>query len=102
MALTWTNLLALAIALGLAVTAGVVERSAWLGVSVFALCLLPLSLIWFADRIGGRAPWQKLTVLWSYETGPKPGWRPSHPAMVAFMGWFLLIGMPIILYLIRR
>jgi hypothetical protein len=104
MAITVSKLLALVIALGYFITALVVKRP---GVSesimLFLILLVPVSLIWFPQS-GSSWPREK-TVLYAYEDsfGPRTGrWRDSHPGMVAFMGWFFLLGMPVIFYFIWR
>ena len=104
MAITVSKLLALVIALGYFITALVVKRP---GVSesimLFLILLVPVSLIWFPQS-GSSWP-RKKTALYTYQdsfglrTGPR---RDSHPGVVALMGWFFLLGMPVIFYFIWR
>jgi hypothetical protein len=104
MAITLAKLIAVVIALGYFVTAIVVEKPGLGdGVMLLLVLLVPLALIWF-PQMGSSWP-RKKTVLYTYEDsfGPRTGrWRDSHPAMVVFMGWFFLLGLPIILYFIWR
>ena len=104
MAITVSKLIAVVIALGYFVTAIVVEKPGVSeGVMLFLVLLVPLALIWFPE-MGSSWP-RKKTALYTYDdsfglrTGP---WRDSHPGVVAFMGWFFLLGLPIIFYLIWR
>ena len=104
MVITVSKLLAVVIAIGYFVTAVVVEKPR-LSEDIMLLLglLVPLGLIWFPE-IGSSWP-RKKTVLGTYEdsfgsrTGP---WRNSPAWMVALMGWFFLLGLPIILYFIWR
>jgi hypothetical protein len=104
MAITVSKLIAVVIALGYFVTALVVEKpGAGEGILLFLGLLVPLALIWFPQS--GSAWPRKKTALYTYEDsfGPRTGrWRDSHPWLVTFMGWFFLLGLPIILYLIWR
>ena len=104
MALTVSKLIAVVIALGYFITALVVGKPGLSGgVLLFLGLLVPLALIWF-PQLGSSWP-RKKTVLYTYadsfglRSGP---WRDSHPGLVAFMGWFFLLGLPIVLYLIWR
>jgi|SRR6516165_10295376 hypothetical protein len=104
MAITTSKLIAAAIALGYFVTAEIVAKP---GVSesimLFLVLLVPVALIWF-PQMGSSWP-RKKTVLYTYQdsfglrSGPR---RDSHPGMVAFMGWFLLLGLPILFYFMWR
>jgi hypothetical protein len=105
MALTVGRVLALVIAVGWAVVGGVSGRSFWGAVMLFVLLLVPLSLIWFAEfvRRPGEPGGPKLTVLGFYKKGGLTGAdRPSHPAALALLGWFLLVGLPVLLLLFAR
>ena len=104
MAITVSKLIAVVIALGYFVTAVVVAKPGVSeGIMLFLVLLVPLALIWFPQS-GSSWP-RKKTALYTYEdsfglrTGP---WRDSHPWVVALMGWFFLLGLPIILYFIWR
>jgi hypothetical protein len=104
MAITVSKLIAVVIALGYFVTALVVGKPG-VGESIMLLLalLVPLALIWF-PQLGSSWP-RKKTVLDTYEDsfGLRSGpWRDSHPWVVAFMGWFFLLGLPILLYFLWR
>jgi hypothetical protein len=91
-------------------TWGIVSRAASLLVAVFYLSLLisqggvhgllmglvlllPLGLIWFPEQAGnamgfiGRAGWVS---------------AESPPWLVSFMGWFFLIGFPVLIAVLSR
>jgi hypothetical protein len=101
MAVTWDRLLALLIAIGYCVAGAQLSPRPAGGVVMLAVLLaVPLVLIWYPE-IGSRWP-QKKTILGADEEARRPNWRDSPPGVVAFMGWFLLVGLPLILYLISR
>ena len=57
--------------------------------TVCAMLVIPLALIWFPDEIGS--------------TALRGGWRfvsESPGILVAAMGWFFLVGMPLLIYLL--
>jgi hypothetical protein len=54
--------------------------------------LLPLAFIWFPEEIGELTGYFRT----GYVNVQTPG------AMISFMGWFFLVGMPLLLYLIFR
>ena len=54
--------------------------------------LVPLALIWFPDEIGSATG--------SVGHGHVDAETP--PALVSFMGWFLLVGFPVILYFLTN
>jgi hypothetical protein len=104
MAITFSKLLALLIALGYLVAALITKPGHWDGLILLALVLaVPLGLIWFPE-IGTRWPPGKKTVLGYYKDsvvgpfGVKPAMRDSPPKLVALMGWFFLIGLPALLF----
>lgn len=104
MAVTWSKLLAAAIAVGYFIAALVIGIPSFgMAVTLVLALLLPLTLIWYPE-IGSSWP-RKKTILYTYEDDrpyQRPGRRDSHPAMVVFMGWFFLIGLPLVLWLIAR
>ncbi len=103
MAITGSKLIAVVIALGYFVTAVVVEKPAVReGIMFFLVLLVPLALIWFPQM--GTSWLGKKTVLYTYEDSfwRRRPWRDSYPGMVAFMGWFFLLGLPIVFYFIWR
>jgi hypothetical protein len=104
MAITFSKLLALLIALAYLVAALVIHPGRWNELLLLAIVLVvPLVLIWFPE-IGTRWPPRKKTVLGYYEDsvagpfGVKPAMRDSPPKLVALMGWFFLIGLPALLF----
>jgi hypothetical protein len=58
-----------------------------------AILLLPLALIWFPEEIGSFTGYVGRGGYVNNET---------PPIMITIMGWFFLVGMPVILYMIRR
>jgi hypothetical protein len=104
MAITVSKLIAVVIALGYFVTAVVVGKPGVSeGVMLVLALLVPLALIWFPE-MGSSWP-RKKTVLYTYEDSfgrRRRPWRDSHPWMVAFMGWFFLLGLPLVCYFIWR
>src|SRR5262245_38603239 len=104
MAITVSKLIALVIALGYFLTAILVGNpGVGEGIMFLLVLLVPLTLIWF-PQLGSSWP-RKKTVLYTYQDsfGSRSGpWRDSHPALVAFLGWFFLLGLPIVCYLIWR
>ena len=54
--------------------------------------LLPLALIWFADAIGNLTGY--------YKSGYVNVQTPA--AIVSLIGWFFLVGVPILLYLLVK
>jgi hypothetical protein len=82
------------VAVGYLITAVVAAEGRYGGVLILGvILLLPLALIWFPDVFG------------SY-IGPvgRGGYvdQETPPVLIAFAGWFFLIGMPAILYFIWR
>jgi len=57
---------------------------------VFCLALLiPLALIWFPEQIGGMGWWGNIPI-----TGDTPAF------LVSLMGWFFLVGLPVLIVVI--
>jgi hypothetical protein len=105
MAITASKLVALLIAVGYFVAGIIAARPGFGGAATLLVALLfPLALIWF-PQLGSSWP-RKKTVLYTYDDSlgglPRRPYRDSHPAIVAFMGWFFLLGLPIVLYFIWR
>ncbi len=101
MAVTIPKIVALLIAAGYVIAAIVIENpSAGAIIMLVVVLLVPLILIWFPE-IGVSWPRRK-TILGTYadrdRASTPPGWRDSPPGVVVFMGWFFLIGMPLLLY----
>lgn len=69
-----------------------VNQSVKTAVEGSAILLIPLALIWFPDELG--------SVL-GYVGGGNIN-TETPPILVSIMGWFLLVGMPLILYFIWR
>jgi hypothetical protein len=106
MAVTWDRVLALLIAIAWAIGAGI-DGGIGVGVMMFLVMLAPVGLICFADDIGRgpRDPGPKLTILGYYARrrwGGTGADRPTPPGMLVLAGWFLLVGLPIIIWLIVR
>ncbi len=88
--LTVGRILSLAVVM---VYAGVAMWAGGLGYWKWSLSLLlPLALIWFAEEIGSMTGYYKT----GYVNVQTPG------VFVAFMGWLLLLGVPVLLWLLRR
>ena len=68
-----------------------------LGVTQLLWCLiallLPLALIWFPDEIGSFT---------GYRAGHSQVDAKTPPILLSVMGWFFLIGLPVVLYFISR
>jgi hypothetical protein len=54
--------------------------------------LLPLTLIWFPEEIGNLTGYYKT----GYVNVQTPG------VIVSFLGWFFLVGLPVLLYVLVR
>ncbi len=90
MQLTWGRLLSLVIAVLYAVIAMSVGG---LGYWKWSLTLLlPLALIWFPEEIG--------SVTGYYKTGYVNVQTPG--GFVAFLGWFILVGLPVLAFVLTR
>ena len=90
MQITFAKILSFGIALSYAILA-----IYWGGVGYWKWCLglsLPLALIWFPEEIGDLTGYYKT----GYVNVQTPG------AMVSFLGWFFLVGVPVLLYLLRK
>ena len=84
-----SKIAALVIAIAYVVLAFAIEKALPFAVTVAAGAVLPLALIWFPDFLGGLTRWGTRA----------PIDRPSPPGLVSFMGWFLLLGLPLLLLL---
>jgi hypothetical protein len=62
------------------------------GLKYSALLLLPLAFIWFPDEIG--------SVTGYFRTGYVNVQTPA--IMISIMGWFFLVGLPVLAYLIFK
>ena len=96
MAVTWSKVVAFFIAVGYVTAALLLAPSAGPGIMVCAIMLPILALIWFPEYLCGSWIKRKKTVIGTYDQ-PNALRRPtrdSHPAVVAFMGWFFLVGLP--------
>lgn len=85
------RLASLAIALAYVIAIAISEGGATETlVKVSMFLLLPLALIWFPDELGETTGYV---------------WRgsqvnvPSPPILVSVMGWVLLVGLPLVIYL---
>jgi hypothetical protein len=104
MAITLDKLLSLLVALGYAALGAAVQRSIGTGLFVFGCSLIPLSLIWFPEWWGSLGSGGKRTVLNNEEgqAGRGGTWRASPPTLIALLGWFFLVGLPLVGYLTSR
>ncbi len=89
MEVTTGRIVSLVIAPGYAAFA--VWHSGVAGLKWSATLLLPLSLIWFSEEIGGLTGY--------YKSGYVNVQTP--PVIVAALGWLLLVGVPVLLLIIR-
>lgn len=90
MQVTFGKLLSLGIAFSYAILA-----FHWYGVGCWKWCLgllLPLAFIWFPEEIGELTGY--------YKTGYVNVQTPA--VIISCVGWFLLVGVPALLYLVRR
>jgi hypothetical protein len=104
MAVTWSKVIAFFIAVGYVTAALLLAPGPGPGIMVGAIMLPILALIWFPEFLGGSWTNRKKTVIGTYDE-PAALQRPmrdSHPAVVVFMGWFFLVGLPPIVYLLMR
>lgn len=62
------------------------------GLGYSALILLPLALIWFPDEIGNATGYLGDLTL-RVDT-------PTPPILISIMGWFFLVGLPVLFYFI--
>lgn len=105
MAVTFSKLLALTVAAGYTTATCIYAPSLGMAMVTFLVALGPVALIWFPEFLGGAGIQRKKTILGTYDEPGRPMNRPmrdSHPAVVAFMGWFLLVGLPPLVYWITR
>ena len=89
---TVSRTVALVIAITYIVLALTIEKTVSFAATVAAGTILPLALIWFPDFFGGMTGWGTRA----------PIDRPSPPVFVSFMGWFLLVGLPLLMLLFLR
>jgi hypothetical protein len=90
MQVTFGRVLSLVIAICYAIVA-----VHWGGADYWRWCLgllLPLALIWFPEEIGELTGYYKT----GYVNVQTPG------VIVGCLGWFLLVGVPAILYMVRK
>ncbi|MCI0683134.1 MAG: hypothetical protein L0Y71_13615 [Gemmataceae bacterium] len=102
MAVTWSKVLALFIAIGYVTAALLTGPSAGPGIMVGLIMMPPVAMIWIPEHLGGSWTKRKKTVLYTYDE-PAALQRPlrdSHPGVVCFMGWFFLVGLPPLVYVL--
>ncbi|HEY5913502.1 MAG TPA: hypothetical protein VJA21_23185 [Verrucomicrobiae bacterium] len=90
MQLTWGRILSLVIAVVYAIVATSVGGLSYWEWSL--TLLLPLAFIWFPQEIGSLTGYYKT----GYVNVQTPG------AFVAFLGWFILVGLPILAFVLTR
>ena len=88
---TLGKLVALAVAMAYVIAAFALERSWAFALTVAAGSLLPLSLIWFPEFLGGLAGWGSHARID----------KPSPPAFVGGMGWLFLLGLPVLVFFLN-
>jgi len=90
MQITIGKILGLVIAIGYAIFAFMHQGMA--GLKCSAAFLLPLALIWFPEEIGSVTGYFRS----GYVNVQTPG------IMVSIIGWFFLVGLPVLLYLFTK
>lgn len=88
MQVTIPRILSIAIALGYVVLFVVTQSGAAASYCCVVL-LLPLALIWFPDKLGSMTDY---FVKGSYVTAESP------PILLSLVGWFFLVGLPLLVY----
>jgi hypothetical protein len=88
MQLTASKMVALVIAATYVIAGLALEKSQAFALTVAAGTLLPLALIWFPEFLGGLTGWGTRM----------PVDRPSPARLVAWMGWLLLLGAPVVVF----
>src|SRR4051812_43058301 len=98
MVVTYSKLCSLAIAV-VYVTAVAIAGGGRINdvLPVCVMLLIPLGLIWFPDELGSVSPVRR-GGKWTTEGAGR--WSESPGILVAAMGWFFLIGMPLIFYVL--
>jgi hypothetical protein len=90
MQITWARVLSLGMALSYAILAiyfgGIGYWKPALGL------LLPLAMIWFPEEIGNLTGY--------YDSGYVNTRTPA--VMISFLGWLILLGLPVLAYLLRK
>ena len=90
MEVTIGKILSLMVAIGYVVLATANFGTYGLKCSAGLLC--PLAFIWFPEEIGGITGY--------YKTGYVNVQTPA--IIISFIGWFILVGLPIILFCVKR
>lgn len=89
MRVTVAKVVGILIAAGYVIATGRMVGCPW-AIRLAVYLLFPLALIWFPERIGGAKGYM-IHYQWIDEKSP--------PILVTIMGWFLLVGVPLIVYL---
>jgi hypothetical protein len=90
MQITIGKVLSLLVAIGYTILA--VIAGGMYGLRCSAVLVLPLGLIWFPEEIGSLTGY--------FKTGYVNVQTPA--IIISFIGWFFLVGLPVILYVIKR
>lgn len=90
MQVTIGKILSLLVAIGYSILAA--KAAGLRGLECCIGLLFPLALIWFPEEIGSLTGY--------FQTGYVNVQTPA--IIVSFIGWFFLIGLPVILYLVKR
>jgi hypothetical protein len=78
--------------IALVVTGAAIWNEGMEGSGIILIFLIPLCLIWFPETIGRLGN--------VYETGQIR--RIIPPVLISFMGWFFLVGLPLLIWLLMR
>lgn len=90
MQITVGKVLSLLIVIGYAIFA--TTHAGLTGLKWCAGFLFPLAFIWFPEEIGNLTGYFRT----GYVNVQTPG------AIISFLGWFFLVGLPVLLYLVRK
>jgi hypothetical protein len=86
MQVTFSKLAALAIAVVEVIAGFALKKNSAFALTVAIGALLPLTLIWYPEILGGLTGWGTMA----------PVDRPSPPLLVTVLGWLLLLGLPVL------
>ena len=91
--ITIGKIVGLLVAVGYAICAVVGEHGFTANVFKFcAVLIFPLALIWFPDQIGDATGYFAGHMM-KVDT-------PTPPVLISIMGWFFLVGLPVLLFFI--
>ena len=90
MQITFGKLFSVVVAIGYAVVA--IKYNGIAGLKLCAGLLLPLAFIWFPEEIGGLTGYFRS----GYVNVQTPG------IIISILGWFFLVGLPVLLHLFLK